>query len=446
MNKIDKHNYEAFMLDYMEGNLDVSGVKDLFAFFELYPELKPESFDDTELLSLEADTIYFENKNSLKRIDENKEALLVAYLEGDLSGDEKQAFEKELTENASLQAMLGGYKNTLLIAPNDIRYEAKINLKQTPIQEDILIAYSEGILSKEEKLKLDAQLKSDAVATHLIHLYAQTKLVADTSIVFPHKASLKRKGLVVLLNTYWKPLSMAASLLLLVGLFWLLNKSSTPVSDKNNELVQKDTSHLIQHSTKDSLMDQLKIVTPHNSSIALQNNNTGTQQTVSNHNSPQHKNVHHGMDSLNSTNQNGFIKQNQIAIQQPQKIIIDSSNKNANAIALINIHTNEYSLNYYTDETDENTTATVQQTLTTKEYLAKKVTEAAWGKTKDETVASTPSKKKVRAFDVLALIGKGLKKLGSKNSDAKKVLNEDTDESEYVVTIGGVSLKKKASN
>ena len=42
---IDKNNYEAFFLDYHEGNLSPQEVADLYLFLSQYPELKKE-FED----------------------------------------------------------------------------------------------------------------------------------------------------------------------------------------------------------------------------------------------------------------------------------------------------------------------------------------------------------------------------------------------------------------
>ena len=73
MERIGKHNYEAFLLDHMEGNLDAAGTEALFAFFEQYPELKPEFLDDIESISLEPEHISFKEKNELKHIEEEQE-------------------------------------------------------------------------------------------------------------------------------------------------------------------------------------------------------------------------------------------------------------------------------------------------------------------------------------------------------------------------------------
>ena len=67
MKKINKHNYEAFFLDYYEKNLSTEEVAELMLFLENHPNLK-EEFEDYEEIILEPDTtVIFENKNSLKK-------------------------------------------------------------------------------------------------------------------------------------------------------------------------------------------------------------------------------------------------------------------------------------------------------------------------------------------------------------------------------------------
>ena len=58
---INKHNYEAYFLDYHEGNLTPQEVADLLLFVEQHPELKDE-FESFENVTLEDySTPSFEN-------------------------------------------------------------------------------------------------------------------------------------------------------------------------------------------------------------------------------------------------------------------------------------------------------------------------------------------------------------------------------------------------
>ncbi len=65
MSLITKNNYEAFLLDYIEGNLSPEMRAELMLFFENHPELK-EDLDDFELVSTNPEEIIFKDKESLK--------------------------------------------------------------------------------------------------------------------------------------------------------------------------------------------------------------------------------------------------------------------------------------------------------------------------------------------------------------------------------------------
>ncbi len=65
--EINKNNYEAFFLDYYDGNLPAEQVAVLLLFVEQHPELK-EEFESFENITLEdLPSIGFDNKSSLKK-------------------------------------------------------------------------------------------------------------------------------------------------------------------------------------------------------------------------------------------------------------------------------------------------------------------------------------------------------------------------------------------
>jgi len=67
--KININNYEAWMIDYIEGNLSAADEKELSEFLTFHPELKAE-LDLFSQTKLEPDTtIIFANKQSLKKAE-----------------------------------------------------------------------------------------------------------------------------------------------------------------------------------------------------------------------------------------------------------------------------------------------------------------------------------------------------------------------------------------
>ncbi|HEY1038456.1 MAG TPA: hypothetical protein VGF30_03580 [Bacteroidia bacterium] len=434
MEEIGKHNYEAFLLDFMEGNLDESGMKALLAFFEQHPDLKPEFLDDMENLSVDPPSVVYENKADLKHEQEALEERIVSYLDGQLNSKEKQAFELQLQSDPSLQTLLIAYEKTMLSPANDLLYGAKSDLKRTLIPEETIIAYSENVLSPSEKVEFEKQLASDEVARNILTAYQLTRLEADKSIVYADKAALKRGGIIVYLNEYWKPLAIAASIVLLFGLFWLFSNNSNINSiAPDNSLANKHNAAVNGSDTNDS-----------NTAI-----NKEPKETAPSGSQYAHKNAKQNKkkESLMPVKKDEITPGQQPLATTNNKTNIDTnaSVNNSNALAMVNLNSkneNNYSYNYYS-EREEDAVQDANTRVTTKEYVAMKLNQAAWGE--DEPVVKK-EKKKFNGFGALALIGKGLKKLGNKHSDVKKVEAEDGQGSEYVVTIGGVSVKRKSIN
>lgn len=127
MSRIDLHNYEAFMLDFLEGNLSPEDVLALKAFAVLHPELEL-NFDE-ELVTLASEHEVFEGKKHLKaNFDEE---LVIGYLENVLQGAEKKQAEELAAGNALFNHELDLYKKTIAIAETDIVFEHKEKLKRS---------------------------------------------------------------------------------------------------------------------------------------------------------------------------------------------------------------------------------------------------------------------------------------------------------------------------
>lgn len=125
--KIDIHNYEAFFLDYMEGNLDEAGVKELFVFLEKHPELKAE-LNAYEDVKLEPEPYDLE-KISLKKTTFTNEDI-IAYVEG--LADEAKAAELELLskQNKALATEVKLFKHTKLAVDYSEVFKGKSRLKK----------------------------------------------------------------------------------------------------------------------------------------------------------------------------------------------------------------------------------------------------------------------------------------------------------------------------
>jgi hypothetical protein len=135
MEKIDLTNYEAFFLDYSEGNLGEEEKYDLFNFLEAHPELKAEFELDFGDIQLNAASIQFDDKPSLKKRDEDLvvtmstiDDLMIASIERQLSAKEEELVLRYVREN-NLQTKFAYYQASILKADTSVVYPEKEKLK-----------------------------------------------------------------------------------------------------------------------------------------------------------------------------------------------------------------------------------------------------------------------------------------------------------------------------
>ncbi len=163
---INQHNYEAYLLDYIEGQLNALEVLMLKDFIHKNPHLG--DFDEltAELpLLVPTETDKFPNPDALKK--------------------------------------------------NEIHAVGLIDASNA---EWFFVAHYEGILEQSEQKDLQAFLKLNPCLQADFELYAQTIFVADTNITYQNKTALKQHA-IFLSKPLYRGLSIAASLLLLIGLW-----------------------------------------------------------------------------------------------------------------------------------------------------------------------------------------------------------------------------------
>ncbi|MCK4919876.1 MAG: hypothetical protein KAS71_02445 [Bacteroidales bacterium] len=197
--KISRNNYESFFIDYLDGNLSDSQIREIEAFLMNHDDLR-EEFEGLEKILLKPDNIKYGLKENLRQPDlgdsvneSNFEFYCIAEMEGDLS-------EKQLEE-------LGDY---LLSNPDK---------KQTQI------------------------------------LFGQTRIPSPENIIFDKKSALKRNIFVIRKTAVYRSLSIAAGIALLLALFFtVLEKDIENVLVADSETITEvaDTT-----TTKDNKSDVL---------------------------------------------------------------------------------------------------------------------------------------------------------------------------------------------
>lgn len=135
MQEITLYNYEAFMLDFYDGNLDVVQTEQLMDFLELHPELKAE-FESFDSLTLTSDEFAFPDQELLlidneafksKITTDNCDAYSIAFYEGLLTDDKKEELLLFLSSNPSFNLIHNTYAKTYL-PQETIVFESKKSL------------------------------------------------------------------------------------------------------------------------------------------------------------------------------------------------------------------------------------------------------------------------------------------------------------------------------
>jgi len=134
MEKINIHNYEAFLLDFIEGNLSAEKQQQLFVFLADNPELKAAFEGDFSEVILMPENAVFEKKELLKVEDDtllsltNVETWMIASVEQQLDAKKQKELELFIYQN-NLQPIYKTYQATLLKADLNEVFEDKNRLK-----------------------------------------------------------------------------------------------------------------------------------------------------------------------------------------------------------------------------------------------------------------------------------------------------------------------------
>jgi len=142
--KIDRSNYEIWLVDWLDGNLSEVRKEELLLFLEDNQDLK-EEFNGVASVTLLPTDSYFSGKNNLKKdaseLTDNQYGLLSAgYLENDLNESQKAELLEIIENDPSRKKEFELIQKTKLISPA-ISYKYKKQLyKRTPFQKTISIS------------------------------------------------------------------------------------------------------------------------------------------------------------------------------------------------------------------------------------------------------------------------------------------------------------------
>lgn len=129
--KINRNNYEAYFIDYQEGNLDESLVNEFIQFIRQNPDLK-EEMELLNSVTLPVEEMEFAPKNKLYRekydVEKEFDRAAIAKMEGDLPEKEQVAFEDYLSRHHKKQQEAALFSKTKLEADKSVSYRHKNRL------------------------------------------------------------------------------------------------------------------------------------------------------------------------------------------------------------------------------------------------------------------------------------------------------------------------------
>jgi len=204
MEKINRNNYESYFLDYLEGNLDDKRKAELISFLNENPDLK-EEVNGLETIRFGRDQVNFAGKTSLK-------------------------------------------KGLTLSEPGYTLFD------------ELALDRLEGELSENQLREFDQLISEDPEKKKEYELYEKTLLKPDKKLRYTGKAGLKRgKTIQIYRNTIYRSVALAASILILAGVYFFYPKeSSIPYPDRlSNQEVNVDNESNNSKAMPPSEIDQM---------------------------------------------------------------------------------------------------------------------------------------------------------------------------------------------
>lgn len=135
--KIDRHNYEAYLLDLLEGNLSVEDQLELHHFLKLNPDCTGE-LTEIEPWVLEKEHISFQHSQFLKKeipdpsshlSEFNFDLFSIARMEGDLS-EKQQADHQSMIRSSEIWSQQWSEWQQTSLSADEVVFHGKDQLKQ----------------------------------------------------------------------------------------------------------------------------------------------------------------------------------------------------------------------------------------------------------------------------------------------------------------------------
>lgn len=244
MSQITRENYEAYLLDYAEGQLSAELSAELMLFLAQHPELAVDLEGIIEVQLPPDDSFnpipFSHLSKSVETLSAELDEHLFALIEGKSNAHTEAEIERIIALEPSLAKHKTAFLKTKLSVDVDQILPNKLNLQKTEEFQHwwntVLVAEVEGMLSAEERSRMDALIAVWPELQRERTWMLQSRL-SQEAIEFSNKSSLykaaaARGSIIPLFARY----AAAAVLILSIGFFALNrggNESQVAMSVKN---------------------------------------------------------------------------------------------------------------------------------------------------------------------------------------------------------------------
>lgn len=242
--RINKDNYESFLVDYTEGILSAKIMQEVDDFLLLNPDIKAE-FDLFNSEAIEVSSSSYSDKESLKNIPYEKtlassdsfQQLCIDYVDNQMNENEYLFFEKLISGDKDKKKELELFEKTKLQSEN-VQFNEKLFLKRNITShiitndnfEEYCVASMEGWLDLNALTTLNNFIDDNPNKKAELDLFYKTKLNPDSSIVYPDKSKIKR--FTILTPAFKKYLSVVSAAAAII-VFTLMIFNTNTVDDKS---------------------------------------------------------------------------------------------------------------------------------------------------------------------------------------------------------------------
>ncbi|MEX1188951.1 MAG: hypothetical protein WED33_06815 [Bacteroidia bacterium] len=293
MSKINLTNYEAWLLDYSEGNLSPEDTAELLLFLQVNPEIEIDlneldfvSINHEEEVEIEDKSSLYKGKNQVRgRFEE----LCLAYYDKDISASEKNELDHLLAQFPSFEKEFIAFGQAYLQPEYGIDFKFKSSLKKEFIAsgsfDDLAVKSLEGTISLGESAQLKVLVSGNSGLMKQMKAFEKTILIPD-SITYPNKNNLyredKRRGII------YSILAIAASIAIVFSIISYVNtenseKQGIAVTNPEIEIPIREALEIPADSLENiHLQDNInpKIKFENQKPILQQDNNSLAQNTT----------------------------------------------------------------------------------------------------------------------------------------------------------------------